>query len=269
MRSTIDERNAVSFAAVSLVTCEHEVRPMWAIASIKEMVYKIVAKGVAGKTMSNNAPKSKYDIFVSFRGDYIHHGFQLKVMNDADLIEEIINLLLKRLSKHPINTKGLIGIGKPIAHLESLLHQESEKGTVAIRSISVDLSAIRKLKLSPHVFAKMINLQFLDFHGRHDEDCLDLLPQGLQSFLAGIRYLHWMHYPLNSFSYIIFIVTLDLFNRISCGVQDLGNLKEARLSNSILLKELPYFSNATNLKVLNIALCPELKSVYPSVFSHK
>ena len=35
--------------------------------------------------------------------------------------------MLKRLSKYPINTKGFIGIAKPIAHLESSLRQTSEK----------------------------------------------------------------------------------------------------------------------------------------------
>jgi len=32
-------------------------------------------KGVAEKAMSNNAPESKYDVFVSFRGEDIRHGF--------------------------------------------------------------------------------------------------------------------------------------------------------------------------------------------------
>jgi hypothetical protein len=47
--------------------------------------------------------------------------------NDVELLEEIINHVLKTLSNNPIITKGLIGIGKPIAHLDSLLRQESEK----------------------------------------------------------------------------------------------------------------------------------------------
>ncbi|XP_024636107.1 disease resistance protein RPP2A [Medicago truncatula] len=73
---------------------------------------------------------------------------------------------------------------------------KNDKGTDAIRSIRVDLSSFRKLKLSPHVFAKMTNLRYLDFHGKYD---LELLPQGLQSFPNDLRYLHWMHYPLKSF----------------------------------------------------------------------
>jgi hypothetical protein len=44
-------------------------------------------------------------------------------------------------------------------------------------------------------------------------------------------------------------------------------LKQVTLTGSNYLKELPDFSKATNLKVLNVALCRRLKSVHPSVFS--
>ena len=53
--------------------------------------------------------------------------YLLLYRNDAEPLEEIIKLVLKRLIKHHVNTKGLIGIDKAIAHLEPLLHQESEK----------------------------------------------------------------------------------------------------------------------------------------------
>ncbi|KEH28834.1 disease resistance protein (TIR-NBS-LRR class) [Medicago truncatula] len=49
--------------------------------------------------------------------------------------------------------------------------------------------------------------------------------------------------------------------------KDLINLKEVRLSYSMLLKELPDFSKAINLKVLNISSCYQLKSVHPSILS--
>ncbi|XP_024637232.2 putative disease resistance protein At4g11170 isoform X1 [Medicago truncatula] len=163
---------------------------------------------------------------------------------------------------------------------------ENDKGTDVIRSISVDLSGRRKLMLSSHAFAKMTNLQFLDFRGeyefgedflwnqKYDRDCLVLLPQGLQSFPTDLRYLSWMNYPLKSFpekfsakNLVILDLSDSLVEKLWCGVQDLVNLKEVRLSYSKFLKELPDFSKATNLKVLNMAHCHNLKSVHPSIFS--
>jgi hypothetical protein len=49
--------------------------------------------------------------------------------------------------------------------------------------------------------------------------------------------------------------------------QSLVNLKEVILYRSKLLKELPDFSKATNLEVLDISHCHDLKSVHPSIFS--
>nr|WIL59982.1 nodulation protein [Melilotus officinalis] len=150
---------------------------------------------------------------------------------------------------------------------------KNDKGTDAIRSISVDLSAIRKLKLPPHVFDKITNLQFLDFRGEY-KDYLDLLPQGLQSFPTDLRYLRWMHYPLKSFpekfsveNLVILDLSYSLVEKLWCGVQDLINLKEVTLSDSEYLKELPDFSKATNLNVLNVSGCYGLKSVHRSIFS--
>ncbi|XP_045829029.1 putative disease resistance protein At4g11170 isoform X2 [Trifolium pratense] len=165
---------------------------------------------------------------------------------------------------------------------------ENEKGTDAtIRSIRGDLSGNRKLYLGPHAIAKMTNLQFLDFRGKnkpfdillylkekHDQNCMILLPQGLQSFPPDIRYLHWKHYPLKSFpetfsaeNLVMLDLSYSLVEKLWCGVQDLVNLKEVRLSNSILLKELPDFSKATSLNVLLVYSCPRLESIHPSIFS--
>ena len=94
------------------------------------------------------------------------------------------------------------------------------------------------MMLSSHAFAKMTNLQFLDFRGeyefgedflwnqKYDRDCLVFLPQGLQSFPTNLRYLSWMNYPLKSFpekfsakNLVILDLSDSLVEKLWCGVQ--------------------------------------------------
>ena len=52
-------------------------------------------------------------------------------------------------------------------------------------------------------------------------------------------------------------------------LQNLVNLKDVKLYGSKVLKELPDFSKAINLKVLDIRSCDQLSSVHPSILSLK
>ncbi|KAL3027278.1 hypothetical protein AAZX31_03G042800 [Glycine max] len=151
----------------------------------------------------------------------------------------------------------------------------SNKGTSAIRSISIDLSKIRKLKLGPRIFSKMSNLQFLDFHSKYNRDDMDFLPEGLEYLPSNIRYLRWKQCPLRSLPEKFSakdLVILDLSD--SCvqklwdGMQNLVNLKEVRLYRCQFMEELPDFTKATNLEVLNLSHCG-LSSVHSSIFSLK
>ncbi|XP_027337257.1 disease resistance protein RML1A-like [Abrus precatorius] len=152
---------------------------------------------------------------------------------------------------------------------------KNDKGTRAIRSIKTHLSTIKKLTLSPHIFAKMSQLQFLDLHSsEYDQDCLDLLPQGFQYLSSDIRYLHWMHYPLKSLpdkfsakNLVVLDMSYSQVEKLWDGVQNLVNLKEVKLNNCKFLKELPNFTEAANLEILDLSCCGELTSVNPSIFS--
>ncbi|KAK7349756.1 hypothetical protein VNO77_07392 [Canavalia gladiata] len=151
---------------------------------------------------------------------------------------------------------------------------QNDKGTKAIRSISVHLSLIKKLKLSPHIFTKMSKLQFLYFPSRYNQDGSDLLPHGIQSFSIELRYLAWMHYPLkylpekfSTENLVILDLSYSQVEKLWDGVQNLMNLKEVKVSGSKNLTELPDLSRATNLEVLDISFCPQLTSVVPSIFS--
>lgn len=46
--------------------------------------------------------------------------------DDDELLKEIVKLVLKRLGKHLVNSKGLVGIDKKIADIESLIRKESK-----------------------------------------------------------------------------------------------------------------------------------------------
>ncbi|KAJ1381311.1 Leucine-rich repeat 3 [Sesbania bispinosa] len=124
------------------------------------------------------------------------------------------------------------------------------------------------LKLSPHAFAKMSKLQFLEFEAKCD------CPQGLQSLSSELRYLSWFNYPQATLAHKFCaekLVILDLsyskIIKLWDGVQNLVNLKQVKLGSCYNLLELPDFSKATNLEVLEARDCRELSGVHSSIFS--
>ncbi|KAL1293631.1 hypothetical protein AAHE18_19G086200 [Arachis hypogaea] len=163
---------------------------------------------------------------------------------------------------------------------------KNNRGSEAIRSISFNFSAIKDLQLSQEVFAKMSKLRFLNFYSNisqeatYSSDGLPsswnkglCLPQELDSLSNELRYLSWMHYPLDSLPTNFSaenLVILDLsFNRMEklwCGVKNLVNLRILRLYNSLHLTMLPDLSKARNLEILVIRKSFSFLYVHPSVF---
>lgn len=207
----------------------------------------------------------------------------LERLKDKDLIS---------ISKHNvISMHGIIqDIGREIVRQESSgdpgsrsrlwdddIYEvlKNDKGTEEIRSIWMPLPTLRKMKLSPSTFSKMRNLQFLYVPNVYDQDGFDLLPQGLHSMPPELRYLCWMHYPLKSLpdefsaeKLVILDLSYSQVEKLWHGMQNLLNLKEVlKLFYSRFLKELPDFSKALNLEVLDMHFCGQLTSVHPSIFS--
>ncbi|MED6106653.1 hypothetical protein PIB30_006279 [Stylosanthes scabra] len=163
---------------------------------------------------------------------------------------------------------------------------KTNRGSEAIRSISFNFSAVKDLQLSQEIFAKMSKLRFLNFYSNISQEAFYssdglpsswnkalYLPQGLDSFSNELRYLSWMHYPLDSLptnfsaeNLVILDLSFNLMEKLWCGVKNLENLKILRLYNSLRLTMLPNLSKARNLEILVIRKSYSLLCVHASVF---
>ncbi|KAG7585196.1 Toll/interleukin-1 receptor homology (TIR) domain superfamily [Arabidopsis thaliana x Arabidopsis arenosa] len=147
---------------------------------------------------------------------------------------------------------------------------EYDTGTRTVSGISFDTSKMSKVFVSKGAFKRMCNFQLLSVSDENDRVCI---PEDLE-FPPRLRLLHWEAYLRKSFPfrfYLEYLVELDMRNsqleKLWEGPKPLTNLKKMDLSMSCHLKELPDFSNATNLERLNLDECESLVEI-PSSFSN-
>ncbi|XP_028796181.1 TMV resistance protein N-like [Neltuma alba] len=100
-----------------------------------------------------------------------------------------------------------------------------------------------------------------------------LCPFGLESLPDKLRYFCWKRCPLETLplglcakNLVEIQMPCSKVVKLWDGVQDLTNLKKINLARS-KLKELPDFSTAQNLEIVNLSYCGSLCSIHPSIFS--
>ncbi|MED6181795.1 hypothetical protein PIB30_022680 [Stylosanthes scabra] len=114
-----------------------------------------------------------------------------------------------------------------------------DKGTESIESISLDISKINDLNLSPYSLF-LLHWDFYPFKY--------LQPAGLEN-LVQLR-MEWSR-----------------LEKLWDGTQNLPSLRKVNLSHSKQLREVPDLSKALRLEELNLESCENLVSVHTSVFS--
>ncbi|KAM5587700.1 disease resistance-like protein DSC1 [Rosa sericea] len=160
---------------------------------------------------------------------------------------------------------------------------EKNKGTEKIQSISLNLSQISKLNLTPQAFKMMCNLKFLKLYGEYRsghyyypwKDCnvhfnlhdLEYLPDSL-------IYLSW---PLYTLKYLPSTFSAENLTELSMPGSQLQrlwdegqkprNLKRIDLSHSEQLVEVPDLSMSVNIERINLEGCGGLVEV-PSYFEN-
>ncbi|KAK3187958.1 hypothetical protein Dsin_027519 [Dipteronia sinensis] len=144
---------------------------------------------------------------------------------------------------------------------------EKYKGTSEVESISLDLSQISELCLSPDAFTRMPRLKLLKFYGIwHKEMNKVKIREGvLESLPEDLRYLCWHGYPSKSLPSNFnpnLLVELDMsysnLQYLWKDTKDLGNLRRISLQGCKQLIEVPDLSRAPKLHVMNLDGCSNL-----------
>ncbi|WCJ18060.1 disease resistance protein (TIR-NBS-LRR class) putative [Euphorbia peplus] len=198
--------------------------------------------------------------------------FNLRCRDDVERILDVrgskigINCLVEKAlisisSRNCLNMHGLIEqMAKDIICEEKALQRHSrqwnpeeiyilltkEMGNEATKGISLNMSKIKNVYLSPKAFQRMYNLRYLNFYDSSTSSCNTNiqvhLPQGLEYLPEQLSQLE------------------ELWN----GVQNLANLKLIDLSYSEKLIKISDLSGASNLEALYFYGCTSLVEITSS-----
>ncbi|XP_058006670.1 disease resistance protein RPV1-like [Hevea brasiliensis] len=169
-----------------------------------------------------------------------------------------IHDLLQQMGKDITCEEKQIGQRSRLWHPKDIYYLLTRaEGTGANKGISLDMSNIREVELSPTVFERTYNLKFLKF---------SLLKTTKQSYRD--RYQCPLKYvPLSSCAenLVDLCLTNSKIRELWNGVQHLGNLKYVNLSFSKDLIRIPDLSGCPNIEVLDLYTCTSLVEIPPSI----
>ncbi|XP_044506092.1 disease resistance protein RPV1-like isoform X3 [Mangifera indica] len=206
----------------------------------------------------------------------------LSVLIDKSLIIVLNNKitmhdLLEEMGREIVRQESIEDPGKRsrLFHPEDIYHVLTKnKGTGAIKGISLDVSQAEEIHLTPDAFSKMQNLKYLKVYSSHDGKDFNQLYgfQDVEFVLPELKYLFWHRYPWTSLPpkfHLENLIALEMpksnIEQLWPGVQNIGNLKRIDLSNSKHLLKCPNLSLAKNLESLNLESCTSLIEIHSSI----
>ncbi|CAK7322755.1 unnamed protein product [Dovyalis caffra] len=189
-----------------------------------------------------------------------------------DLLQEMAYSIVYEESENP-------GERSRLFDPEDVYHVLKEnKGTKAVKGMSLDMSKSRKMRLKPSAFVGMNRLEFLIFYNPYffevEKNRVHLPRSGLEYLSKGLRYFHWDGFPSKSLprdfcaeNLVQFDFSESKVEKLWSGKQNLTNLKGINLDGSRSLTELPDLSKANNLEYINLRGCESLIEL-PSSIQH-
>ncbi|KAL1194201.1 Disease resistance protein ADR2 [Cardamine amara subsp. amara] len=186
------------------------------------------------------------------------------------VVHNLLQLMARQVISKQENWKRQI-----LVDAKQILHVlENAEGNGSIVGISFDSTDINELKMNAKAFEKLYNLFFLEVYDRWHCGKRKIHISEEMEFLPRLGLLRWPTYPGKSLPFKFCpenLIELDMpysqLEKLFEGTQPLANLKKMNLFGSSRLKELPDFSNATNLESLNLNNCTALVEL-PSSFSN-
>ncbi|OMO93044.1 hypothetical protein COLO4_17149 [Corchorus olitorius] len=187
-------------------------------------------------------------------------------LNMHDLLQEMGRDIVRQESEDPGKRSRLWSREDVYSVLKS------NKGTESIKVISLDMSEIKELHISPSIFEKMVNLIFIKFINTNwgSNNKLLLASQDLSYLPDGLRYFQWDYSPLKSLpsnfdprNLVVLKLHHSNIEQLWNGDQDqeFVNLKEMDLSCSENLRRLPDLLRATKLESLRCGECISLSEL--------
>ncbi|XP_028760674.1 uncharacterized protein LOC114719361 [Neltuma alba] len=153
----------------------------------------------------------------------------------------------------------------------------SDKGTEAIRCMSLDASKIKRITLRANNFRKMHNLIFLKvYKSDHRKPSKLNICEDMDYLPEELRFVSWEEYPL---PYVPLhfcaenLLTLEMRNsnirQLWGENQHFPNLKQINLSDSKNLSALPDLSQAPKIEVMDLEGCVNLRLIHSSTALEK